>query len=261
MATNISAAGSKRLLSCLSRADFTLLDPHLTRLELPLRKELERPGRPIEYVYFLESGFASVVVEAKGGRGIEVGLIGREGMTGLAVVMGTDRTPNHTFIQSAGSGIRISSAELPSAMEQSRTLQKASLLYPHAFNIQASYTAVANRRSKIEKRLARWILMARERLDTDRLTLTHEFLSLMLGVRRPGVTTALNLLHKAGLIEAARGAITILDRKGLEKISNGAYGPPEAGVQSPIRLTHLRLHGIRDQHGLSASWSLMCSSA
>jgi CRP-like cAMP-binding protein len=226
--STISAAGSNRLLSRLSRADFTLLSPYFSKVDLPLRKELERPGRPIDYVYFPESGFASVVVEAKGARGIEVGLIGREGMSGLAIVMGTDRTPNRTFIQSAGSGLRIPSARLRSAMEQSRTLQKALLLYAHAFNIQASYTAMANGRSKIEERLARWLLMARDRLDSDQLTLTHEFLSLMLGVRRPGVTVALKLLQRAGLIQAARGTITILERKGLEKISNGAYGPPEA---------------------------------
>jgi len=167
-------------------------------------------------------------VEAQSGRGIEVGLIGREGMSGLAVVMGTDRTPNRTFIQSASSSLRIPSARLRTAIEQSRTLQKAFLLYAHAFNIQASYTAMANGRSKIEERLARWILMARDRVDSDQLTLTHVFLSLMLGVRRSGVTVALKLLHSAGLIQAARGAIIILDRKGLEKISNGAYGPPEA---------------------------------
>jgi CRP-like cAMP-binding protein len=105
------------------------------------------------------------------------------------------------------------------------------LLYAYAFSVQTTCTALANGRSKIEERLARWILMARDRIDIDELALTHEFLSLMLGVRRSGVTVALHLLVRAGLIQAHRGIITILDRQGLEDISNGSYGVPEAEYQ------------------------------
>jgi CRP-like cAMP-binding protein len=149
-------------------------------------------------------------------------------MTGLAVVMGTDRTPHETYMQNAGTGWRMTAGNLRRVMEQSRTVQQSFLLYGHAFVIQATYTAMANGRSKIEERLARWLLMAQDRVEGDRLTLTHEFLSLMLGVRRPGVTVALNLLERAGLIQASRGAIVIVDRAGLEQLSNGAYGAPEA---------------------------------
>jgi hypothetical protein len=161
-------------------------------------------------------------------RSIEVGLIGREGMSGLAVVMGTDRSPNETFMQVAGGGQRISAAKLRPRMEQSGTLRRAFLCYAHAFAIQTAYTAMANGRSKLEERLARWLLMAHDRLDGDELPLTHEFIAMMLGVRRPGVTVALSLLENDGLIHANRGAISIIDRKGLEESSNGAYGASEA---------------------------------
>jgi CRP-like cAMP-binding protein len=230
MPTNLSPATPNRILSHLSAQDFALLSPFLKRVDLPLRKQLETRNKAIDLVYFIESGFASVVANGSG-RGIEVGLIGREGMTGLAVVMGTDRSPPETYIQNAGAGSRITVAKLRQAMGQSATLPRSFLLYAHAFSVQTTCTAMANGRGKIEERLARWILMARDRIDTDKLTLTHEFLSLMLGVRRPGVTVALRLLVSAGLIQAQRGVITIVDRQGLEDISNGSYGVPEAEFQ------------------------------
>lgn len=228
MATKSPATTPNRILSRLSASDLALLEPNLTWVDLPVRKRLESHSKPIDYVYFPESGFASVVADGHAGRGIEVGLIGREGMTGLAVVMGTDRTLHETFMQSAGAGWRVSADNLRRAIDQSRALHQSFLLYGHAFLAQATYTAMANGRSKIEERLARWLLMAQDRVGGDRLNLTHEFLSLMLGVRRPGVTVAINLLEKAGLVQASRGAIAILDRAGLEHISNGAYGAPEA---------------------------------
>ena len=149
-------------------------------------------------------------------------------MTGLAVVMGTDRSAHQTFVQSAGRGWKIRSDDLRAAIGKSRSMHQRFLLYAHAFLTQTGYTAMANGRSKIEDRLARWLLMAHDRIDGDTLSLTHEFLSIMLGVRRPGVTHAVNLLERTGLIQARRGTITIIDRKGLEENSNGAYGAPEA---------------------------------
>ena len=216
------------ILSCLSPADLALLEPHLSAVDLPLRKVLERHGKTIDYVYFPEHGFASVVANGDGHRSIEVGLMGREGMTGLTVVMGLDRSPHQIFIQCAGDGWRISSLQLRKAIKESATLHQVCLAYAHAFLVHTGYTAMANGRSKIEERLARWLLMAHDRIDSDQLPLTHEFLSLMLGVRRPGVTVALNLLERAGLIARSRGAITILDRDGLRDCSNGAYGAQEA---------------------------------
>jgi CRP-like cAMP-binding protein len=231
MPTSPSPAISNRLLSRLSAADFALLSPHLKRVDLPVRKKLEIRDKPIDKVYFPESGFASVVANGSGQRSIEVGLIGREGMTGLAIVMGTDRSTNETFIQSAGEGLCISAAGLRRTMIPGSSLHRHFLLFAHAFSVQTTNTAIANGRGKIEERLARWLLMAHDRVERDDMALTHEFLSLMLGVRRSGVTIALQLLERKGLVQAHRGTVTILDRKSLEKISNGAYGTPEAEFQ------------------------------
>jgi CRP-like cAMP-binding protein len=221
-------ASSNRILSRLSREDFALLAPHLEATDLPFRECLEIRSKPIDHVYFIESGLASVVANAGSDQGMEVGLIGREGMTGLAVVMATDRTPHETFMQLEGGGRRIRAEDLRQAMARSATLHRSFLRYGHAFTLQIARTAIANGRSKIEERLARWLLMAHDRIDGDDLALTHEFLAQMLGVRRPGVTIALHELETHGLIRTSRGFISIVDRKGLEASSNGAYKPPEA---------------------------------
>ena len=214
---------SNRILSRLSRQEFALLEPHLEPVDLPVRKTLEARRKRIDQVYFIESGFASVVANGTNKPSIEVGIIGREGMTGLAIVMGHDRAQHDTYIQVAGHGLRISAAKLREADERSMILHRAMLRYAHAFLLQTTTTALANGRSKIEERAARWLLMADDRIDGDDLPLTHEFLGLMLGTHRPGVTIALQALEKAGLITTRRSHITIIDRKGLEKSSNGTY--------------------------------------
>ena len=173
----------------------------------------------------MESGFASVVANGKGAS-IEVGIIGREGMTGLPLLLGHDRAQHETFIQLAGTGMRISAADLRRADEASITLHRTMLRYVHAFMQQTTTTALANGRSKTEARLARWLLMAHDRVDGDVLHLTHEFLGMMLATHRPGVTIAVQALERAGFISARRASITILKRKALEKYSNGAYVPP-----------------------------------
>jgi CRP-like cAMP-binding protein len=213
------------ILSRLSPADFGLLEPHLEPTDLPVHRTLEGRNKLISHVYFIEAGFASVVAEGK--PSIEVGIIGREGMTGLAIVLGQRRASHATYIQVAGKGQRMSADKLRHADERSSTLHRAMLNYVHIFLRQATMTALANGRSKIEDRLARWLLMAHDRLDGDQLSLTHEFLSLMLGVRRAGVTTSLHELEQKGLIFRNRGIILILDREGLEKQSNGTYVPGE----------------------------------
>jgi len=192
-------------------------------IDLPVHRPLEGRNKRIDYVYFIEAGFASVVANGSGKPGIEVGIIGREGMTGLAIVMGQQRASHDTYVQVAGKGQRIRADKLRQADERSNTLHRAMLHYAHAYLLQTTTTALANGRSKIEERLARWLLMANDRVGADRLPLTHEFLSLMLGVRRAGVTSALQVLEKKGLISRNRANIHILDRKGLEKQSNGTY--------------------------------------
>ena len=136
----------------------------------------------------------------------------------------------------SGSGHRVTAELLRQGIEQSPALHTSLLRCAHAFNVQTAQTAVANGRHKIEERLARWLLMAQDRGDGDELRITHEFLGLMLAVRRPGVTIALNLLEARGLIRARRGTVRIVDREGLMESSNGAYGVPEAEFRQAVRL-------------------------
>jgi len=216
---------SNRILAGLARRDLALIEPHLEPVDLPVRKVLETRRKRIDHVYFVESGFASVVANGSDKPSIEVGIIGREGMTGLAIVLGGDRAQHATYIQVAGKGQRMSAARLREVDEQSPAFHRAMLRYARAFLAQTTTTALANGRSKIEERLARWLLMAHDRLGGDELNLTHEFLGLMLGTHRPGVTIALQALEKAGLITTRRSRVTILDRKALQKSSNGTYVP------------------------------------
>ena len=223
-----SPPSGNRLLTSLSAADFGLLQPHLVSFALELRQVLEAPNRRIDHVYFIDSGFASVVAVRAKEVEAEVGLIGREGMTGLAVVLGDDRSPQSTYIQAAGEGRRIAAIALRKAMSSSPSLQRLLLKYVQAFMIQTAHTAMANACAMLDQRLARWILMADDRIEGGSLPLTHEFLSVMLGVRRAGVTEALHALEMRGLIRASRGLIIVRDRKGIERRAGPAYGVPEA---------------------------------
>jgi CRP-like cAMP-binding protein len=155
-------------------------------------------------------------------------MIGREGMTGMSVILASEHSPNETFIQSAGEGWRIAADDLMAAMEKSTGLRTVFLRHVHAVMTQMAFTALSNGSYKIEERLARWLLMAQDRSDGPVVFLTHEFLSVMLGVRRPGVTAALGDLERLGVIAAQRGSVTVLNRGGLEDAANGGYGAPEA---------------------------------
>ena len=218
---------SNKLLASLSTNDFDLLEPHLEPVALGIRKSLEKPNQRISAAYFPESGFASVVA-VQGGKNVEVGLIGREGMTGLPIVLGNHRSPHATYIQAAGEGKCIPSTELRKATETSQSLRNALLKFVQAFGVQTTHTAISNAQAKLDIRLARWLLMAHDRIADDVLPLTHEFLSLMLAVRRAGVTDALNMLRKRKLISYKRGEITVRDRKGLERTAGESYGTPES---------------------------------
>jgi CRP-like cAMP-binding protein len=182
-----------RLLAALSRDDRALLLPHLKPVALGLLKDIERPNRRIDTVYFMESGIASVVALQADETRVEVGLIGREGMSGIAVVLGGNQSPHSTYIQVAGEGQRMPANELRKAMMASESLRGLLLKFVQVFMVQTAPTAIANARSHIDQRLARWILMAHDRTGDTTLPLTHEFLALMLGVRRPGVTEALQV--------------------------------------------------------------------
>lgn len=216
------------LLKGLIPSDIALLQPNLIPLSLPLRLDMEKPQKQIADVYFLERGIASVVAVFPGGVTVEIGLIGCEGMSGSAVVLGIDRSPHSTYIQIAGGGQRIAADHLRAAMNESQSLRARLLKYVQAFSVQTAHTAVANARASLPQRLARWILMSHDRVPGDRLALTHEFLSLMLAVRRAGVTEAIHALASQKLISASRGEITVVDRKGIEKVAGHFYGAPEA---------------------------------
>jgi CRP-like cAMP-binding protein len=217
-----------RLLSYLSAKDFEALRPNLKPVDLPLRLMLERPAEPIEHVFFPETGIASVVAVQSHQTKVEVGLIGNEGMTGLPVILGDHQTPNTTYMQVAGQGVRISAEALRTAVDQNAGLQKTFLKFVQTFLVQTSHTAIANAHARLDERLARWILMAHDRCAEPTIPLTHEFLSLMLAVRRAGVTEALHVLVKQGLVKSARGEITVLDRDALELTAGDSYGVPEA---------------------------------
>jgi CRP-like cAMP-binding protein len=175
-------------------------------------------------IYILESGLASIVARFPGGRDIEVGIVGREGMTGAAVMLGGDQSTNRTFMQVSGHGFKLPAPILSAAMEESRTLRGLLLAYVQALLAQTTSTVLANGHAKLEERLARWLLMVHDRTDGMMISLTHEFLAVMLGVRRAGVTVALHLLEGKGLIRSTRRQIVILNRRGLIEEAHGCYG-------------------------------------
>lgn len=218
---------TNKILASLGADDVALLLPMLSPVELPVRRQLETPGRPIQYAHFMRTGIASIVVSTGGNYSVEVGIIGNEGVTGLPLLMKTNIAVHQTFMQSEGSAWRAEAADLIEAMERSPRLRDALLRYAHTFMVQMSFTALANGKYKLEERLARWLLMAQDRGDAGKIKLTHEFLGLMLGTRRAGVTIALRQFDKQGFIATRRGII-IKDRKRLEEAANGSYGTPEA---------------------------------
>jgi CRP-like cAMP-binding protein len=228
MAARPAFTQGNRLLNSMSESDLRLIEPHLVFEDLPLRTPLERPNRRIDSVYFITAGIASVVAVQPNGVQIEIGLIGSEGMSAPSVALGDDRTPHSTYMQVAGHGLRIATEALRDAMHQSRSLHVLLLKSVQAFMLQTSHTAIANARGSLNVRLARWLLMAHDRTGSAKLHLTHEFLSLMLAVRRPGVTEAINALKQDKLIDNARGVIVVLNRRGLEKVAGNFYGVPEA---------------------------------
>lgn len=215
------------MLSSLSAEDHALIAPHLSSVDLESNFVVQRPDAAIEHAYFIESGIVSVVAASSGGRKIEVGLIGREGMTGLAIVMDDSRSPEEVFVQVAGAGRRIAASDLKSVIAASRSLHRQLLRYAKAFAVQVTQTALANGRAKLEERLARWLLMARDRLDVRAMPLKHDFLALMLGVQRPGVTVALQEMEGRGLIRSRRGEVAIIDSDGLCLLAGEYYGVPE----------------------------------
>jgi CRP-like cAMP-binding protein len=217
-----------RLLQKLTPDDFGLLQPHLEAVELGLKAVLVEANTPIESVWFIEEGLGSIVAVGPDDEQVEVAHVGPDGMVGKSAILGVDQSTNRTFMQVAGSGLRLRVSWFRSALESSPTLRPFLLRYVHVSMTQLSQTALANGRYNLQERLARWLLMCQDRLGGAEMPLTHEFLSLMLGVRRSGVTEAIHLLEGIHVIKATRGQVRILQRERLEEIAGGSYGLPEA---------------------------------
>ena len=232
--TNIDHS-SNQLLNFMSAGDRELIAHDLKQVELEQRQTLEKSNQPIEHVYFLKDGIASVVGDSNTFGPIEIGIIGKEGMTGLQVVLGNDRSPYETFIQIPGNGLRLEVEKLRAAMDKSRTLQQLLLRYVQVFMIQTSQTALSNAAALLSQRLARWLLMCEDRLNTKHIPLTHEFLAMMLGVQRSGVSVAANFLQKVGLIRYLHGQVTITNRVGLEKATCECYAAMQKEYENLIR--------------------------
>jgi CRP-like cAMP-binding protein len=225
----VASRSANRLLAALSDGDFALLQPFLKEAALETKQLVEQPQQAIDQVHFVTGGQISVIATSpRTGQRVEVAMIGPEGMTGLPVVLGTDLATNVAMVQSAGTSLALSSRQLRTAMQASPTLHATLLRFVHAVLAQASQTALANGCGRLDQRLARWLLMWQDRLRAPALTVTHEFLSLLLGVRRQGVTETLHNLEAAGLVKAGRNLLTVLDRDGLRRLAGGFYGAPEA---------------------------------
>ena len=220
-----------RLLHKISIDDWDLIGPHLEAVTMKERQVIEVPAKPITHAYFLDIGVASVVaVDAEDHR-IEVGVIGYEGVTGVPLIMGDSRAQHSTYMQIAGSGHRIPAEALCGAIAKSESLRALMLKSAQGFMIQTAQTALANGRAKLEQRLARWLLMAHDRMTTDAVPLTHEFLAVMLGVRRAGVTVAIHGFERRGLVTSRRGQLTVVNRTGIEEIAGSFYGTPESELK------------------------------
>jgi CRP-like cAMP-binding protein len=213
-----------RILAVLCPEEFERLAPHLEEVTLPLGDIISRPDEKIEYVYFPHRAIISVVALMKDGDEVEIGVVGNEGMFGLPLVLGTNSAPLQAVVQIAGDATRIKASVFNEEMNHCGQFHKLLLEYAQAFFIQTAQTAACNRLHRLDGRLARWLLRCQDQTRSNELRLTHEFIAVMLGVRRAGVSEAAHRLQADKLINYARGSIRILDRQGLEATSCECYG-------------------------------------
>ncbi|SDB98516.1 cAMP-binding domain of CRP or a regulatory subunit of cAMP-dependent protein kinases [Sphingomonas sp. YR710] len=209
----------------MSVADFAALEPRLVRVELARSQALIFPGQPIGHCWFLEEGIASMVITSSEGHETEAAIIGREGMVDAATILGVDASPIRSVIQIPGYGYRLPAPVLSSRLEASADLRSMLNRYVYGLLEQTANTALANASFTVEERLCRWLLMCSDRVDGAEICLTHELLSVMLNVRRAGVTHAVNSLEAAGMVKTRRGAILITDRPAVMRRIHGSYVP------------------------------------
>lgn len=212
-----------RLLRALSPDALARLRPRLERVELVVKATVLLPDAPVEFVHFVESGTVSMISILEDGAAVEVGLVGSEGFLGLPVLLGAPTSPMEALVQVAGTALRLPAAEFRAALEEVPGLLAVLLRYVDSFHVQVSQSATCNAHHHIEPRLARWLLMTHDRVEGDRFSMTHEFISYMLGVHRPGVTIAVGGLQRAGLVRHEKGVMEVLDRAGLEAASCECY--------------------------------------
>ena len=214
---------TNRLLSLLSDPDYERLRPHLSPVAFDYKRSLYEASRPIEHVYFPVEGVASLVITTADGASAEIGTIGSEGMVGLPVCLGESVAPSSAYVQVPGTALRMDARNFRGELERSPALHLIMLRYAHAFFNQVAQSAACIHLHKVEQRCCRWLLMTRDRMPADDFLLTHEFLGMMLGVRRTTVTDVMGSLQKAGLIQYRRGHVTILDREALRQRACECY--------------------------------------
>jgi CRP-like cAMP-binding protein len=217
------AAILNSLLAALPRKAYLRLLPGLTPVELVFGEVLYEPGEPIRDVYFPSRSLVSLLTLVEGHLALEVGMVGREGMVGVPLALGADVSPVRALVQGAGPALKMTAARFRTELRASPPLQRELNRYVHTMMAQISQTAGCNRFHVVEARLARWLLMTRDRVRSGQFRMTHDFLSHMLGVRRVGVTEAASALQRQKLIEYSRGNIRILDDRGLEAACCSCY--------------------------------------
>lgn len=229
MSHDASIESRNLILKTMAPSDRERLAPHLEQVKLAREDYLTRSDEPIEYVYFLESGVASVTSLSLDGERTEIGVLGYEGVSGISRALGSDRAMHETFMQIGdASAFRIDAGKYVAALEDSTDLRQLVLRFVHVMMVQMTQSAHSYARLQIEGRLARWLLLCRDRTDTDELNMTHEFMAAMIGSRRSGVTLALHVLEGAGMIRAERGKVTLLKREKLLELAGECYGLAEA---------------------------------
>ena len=211
------------LLAALPRKEYQRLLARLEPVTLTFGEVLYEPGETIRHVYFPSTSLVSLLTLVDGHLAMEVGLIGREGMVGIPLVLGHNESSVRALVQGSGTAMRMAAAHFRKEFRLSLTLRQELYRYTHALMAQISQTAACNRFHVVETRLARWLLMTHDRVKSDQFHMTHEFLGHMLGVRRVGVTKAAQALQKRKLIGYSRGDIAVLDRGGLEAAACQCY--------------------------------------
>lgn len=216
-------APANRLLSALPVKSLKLFLDGCDQVELDFAEVLCESGEQLRHVYFPIDSFISLVTALDDGTKLEVGIVGDEGMLGISLALGVNISPQHAMVQGAGPAWRMSAALFRRHCQQNDTLRQGVNRYIYVLISQLAQTAACTHYHLVEARLARWLLMTRDRAHANEFHLTHEFLAYMLGVRREGITEAATALHKRGLIKYSRGEIVILNGAGLEQASCGCY--------------------------------------